>query len=174
MSLPGRDEALGILRGAGCSRGVVAHCERVAEVALRIAGELAGAGYDVDLGLVEVGALLHDLGRSRTHDVDHGVVGGEIARELGLPEAVARIVERHIGAGLPEEEAVELGLPPGNYVPETLEEKIVTYADKLIEGRREVGFEVTLGRFEEELGVGHPSLGRLRALHEEMAGLLGG
>jgi uncharacterized protein len=174
LSLPGRGEALGILREAGCSRGVVSHCERVAEVALRIAGELAGAGFEVDLGLVEAGALLHDLGRSRTHGVGHGVAGGEIARGLGLPEAVARIVERHIGAGLPVGEAVELGLPRGCYVPETLEEKIVTYADKLIEGGREVGFGVTLGRFEEELGVGHPSLGRLRALHEEMVGLLGG
>ena len=174
MRLPGRGEALGILRGAGCSRGVVSHCERVAEVALRIAGELVGAGYEVDLGLVEAGALLHDLGRGRTHGVDHGVVGGEMARELGLPAAVVRIVERHIGAGLPEGEAVELGLPRGSYLPETLEEKIVTYADKLIEGGREVGFEVTLGKFEEELGVGHPSLVRLRALHGEMVGLLGG
>lgn len=174
MRVPGRAEALGILEGAGCGRGVVCHCVRVADVALRIGGELAGAGFDVDLGLVEAGALLHDLGRSRTHDVCHGVVGGEIARGLGLPEALVRIVERHIGAGLPEGEAEELGLPRGCYVPETLEEKVVAYADKLIEGGREVGFEVTLGKFEEELGAGHPALGRLRALHREMAGLLGG
>ncbi len=174
MSLPGRGEALGILRGAGCGRGVVFHCERVTEVALRIAGELAGSGCEVDVGLVEAGALLHDLGRGRTHGVDHGVMGGVMARGLGLPEAVARIVERHIGAGLPVDEAVELGLPRGCYVPETLEEKIVAYADKLIEGGREVGFGVTLGKFEEELGVGHPALGRLRALRDEIVGLLGG
>ena len=174
MRLPGRGEALGILRGAGCGRGVVGHCESVAVVALRIAEEFRGAGYDVDVGLVEAGALLHDLGRCRTHGVRHGVVGGEVARGLGLPEALVRIVERHIGAGLPEEEAVELGLPRGRYVPETLEEKIVAYADKLIEGGREVGFGVTLGKFAEELGEGHPALGRLRALHEEIVGLLGG
>ena len=33
------------------------------------------------------------------------------------------IIERHIGAGITEEEAVNLGLPKKSYLPETLEEK---------------------------------------------------
>ncbi|UCH56831.1 MAG: HDIG domain-containing protein, partial [Candidatus Bathyarchaeota archaeon] len=92
MRLPGREESIVILREAGCGEGVVVHCLRVAEVALRLVEGFRGQGHDVDLGLVEAGALLHDLGRCRTHGIMHGVVGGELAREMGLPEAVARIM----------------------------------------------------------------------------------
>ncbi len=173
MSLPDREESLEILREAGCCSGVVTHCVNVTRVAMRLAGRLMEMGLEVDLALVEVGALLHDLGRARTHSVRHGVVGGEMARELGLPEALVRIIERHIGAGIPRVEAEELGLPEGDYVPETLEEKVVAYADKLIEGHREVGIEVAIRKLQAELGAGHPGVGRLRALHEEMSALLG-
>ncbi len=173
MRLPGRGEALGILRDVGCSRGVVSHCLNVAGLAARIGGELVGAGFEVDLALVEAGALLHDLGRSVTHGIGHGAVGGEVARGLGLPLAVVRIVERHVGAGIPADEAEELGLPVGVYVPESLEEKLVCYADKLAEGRGEVEFGVTVGRMVEELGVDHPAIGRMWALHGEIVGMLG-
>jgi len=49
----------------------------------------------------------------------------------------------------------------------------VAYADKLVEGHREVGIEVTIRKLAEELGAEHPGVGRLRVLHEEMAALLG-
>lgn len=166
-------EALEILRVAGCSNGVVDHCVSVTGIALRLAEEFRGRGLEVDVALVEAGALLHDLGRSRTHGIRHAVVGGRIAREMGFPEALVRIIERHIGAGIPAEEAGEIGLPREDYVPETLEEKIVAYADKLIEGCREVEFGVTLGKMEEELGEGHPALDRMRALREEIVGAIG-
>ena len=128
----------------------------------------------MDMRLVEAGALLHDIGRSRTHDVDHAIVGAEIAREMGLPEELVNIIEVHIGAGIPADEAVELGLPERHYFPETLEEKIVAYADKLIMGRREVPFETTVDSFALKLGEDHPSIDRLWALHNEMSDLLGG
>jgi uncharacterized protein len=173
LSLPTRDEALRILGDAGCCRGVVEHCLQVTGVAMRLAEAFRERGFDVDLALVESGALLHDLGRSRTHGIRHGVVGGELARGMGLPEALVRVIERHIGAGIPDEEAEELGLPRGNYVPESLEEKIVAYADKLVEGGREVEFDVTLGKMAEELGGDHPALGRLRALRDEIVAVIG-
>jgi len=96
-----------------------------------------------------------------------------LARGLGLPLAVVRIVERHMGAGIPADEAEELGLPVGVYVPESLEEKLVCYADKLAEGRGEVEFGVTVGRMAEELGADHPAIGRMWALHAEITGMLG-
>jgi len=173
LSLPTRDEALRILGEAGCCRGVVEHCLQVMVIAMRLAEAFRERGFDVDLALVEAGALLHDLGRSRTHGIRHGVVGGELARGMGLPEALVRVIERHIGAGIPDEEAEELGLPRGNYVPESLEEKIVSYADKLVEGGREVEFDVTLGKMAEELGGDHPALGRLRALRDEIVAVIG-
>lgn len=173
MRLPTREEALGMMEEAGCSRSVIAHCLSVTRVAMRLAEAFRRRGFDVDLALVEAGALMHDLGRSRTHGVEHGAVGGRLARRMGLPEALARVIERHVGAGITAEEAGRIGLPPGSYVPETLEEKIVSYADKLIEGGREVEIEVTVEKLARELGEDHPSLDRLRALHEEMVALIG-
>jgi len=129
-------------------------------------------GVFVDVGLVEVGGLLHDVGRSRTHGIGHGVVGGEIVRELGLPEVVARVAERHVGAGLTAEEAAGFGLPRRDFVPVTLEEKIVCYADKLVAGGRVVGFDKAFEKFVEDVGVGSPAVGRLRELHEEISSVV--
>jgi uncharacterized protein len=38
------------------------------------------------LALVEAGAILHDLGRAKSHEVDHGLVGAQMAKSLGLPQ----------------------------------------------------------------------------------------
>jgi uncharacterized protein len=134
----------------------------VTKLALELAERLREKGVAVDVELVEVGALLHDIGRSVTHNVDHAAVGGRMVRELGLPEAVARIVDRHVGGGIPRAEARRLGLPKGVYVPETLEEKLVAYADKLISGDRLVDIQVTIDDFAGKLGPNHPAIQRLR------------
>jgi len=158
----------------GTPSHVIEHCINVTRIALRIGSQLKFRGHDVDMRLVEAGALLHDIGRSRTHDVDHAIVGAEIAREMGMPGELVNIIEVHIGAGIPADEAVELGLPEKHYFAETLEEKIVAYADKLIMGRREVLFETTVDSFALKLGKDHPSIDRLWTLHNEMTDLLDG
>jgi len=173
LSLPTREQALRMMREAGCSPSVLGHCENVTRVAMRIAEAFRRRGFNVDTALVEAGALMHDIGRSRTHGVEHGAIGGGIARSMGLPESLARAIERHVGAGITADEAERIGLDGGGYVPETLEEKIVAYADKLIEGDRRVDIEVTVEKFERELGGGHPALDRLRALHDEVVGVIG-
>ena len=158
----------------GTPSHVIEHCINVTRIALRIGSQLKFRGHDVDMRLVEAGALLHDIGRSRTHDVDHAIVGAQIVREMGLPEELVNIIEVHIGAGIPADEAVELGLPERHFFAETLEEKVVAYADKLIMGRREVPFETTVDSFALKLGKDHPSIDRLWTLHNEMTDLLGG
>jgi uncharacterized protein len=146
----------------------------VSKIAVRMARRLKDKGHDVDVDLVEIGSILHDIGRSKTHGTDHAAVGGKMIRKLGVAEPVARIVDRHIGAGIPEEEACALGLPEGVYVPETLEEKIVCYADKLIAGWREVDISVTVEDFAAKMGGDHPAIERLWSLHREMEALLSG
>ena len=143
------------------------------KVALRIANAFKAKGYRVEVKLGEAGALLHDIGRGQTHGIEHGVVGGQAARRLGMPMELAHIIERHVGAGLTVDEARRNNLPRGSYVPETLEEKIVCYADKLIEGAYEVGIDSTINNFAEELGVDHPAIKRLKDLHAEMTAVLG-
>jgi uncharacterized protein len=170
---PTREEALSLLRRVGCGEGVVRHCLAVERKALELAERAAGNGVRVDRELVSLGALLHDVGRSVTHGVRHGVEGGRILREGGLPE-LARFAENHLGGGIPREEARELGLPHRDFLPSSVEEKLVAYADKLVEGEGEVDFGRILRRFERELGSDHPALGRLRKLHEEVARMTGG
>ena len=140
---------------------------------MRIANVFKSKGYRVDLRLVESGALLHDLGRGQTHGIEHGAVGGQMARQLDMPMELAHIIERHVGAGLSQEEARRNKLPRGSYIPETLEEKIVCYADKLIEGAHEVGIDSTIDNFAKELGSDHPAIKRLQDLHKEMTAVLG-
>ena len=172
MTAPTRDEALKLLKEARCPAGVIDHCLMVTKIAMRIAGELRAKGYNVDLGLVEAGAILHDIGRSVTHGVEHGAIGGQIARRIDLNDAVARIIERHVGAGLTAEEAEKNGIPRGAYIPETLEEKVVCYADKLTEGDHETSIEVEAEKLARELGARHLAVRRLRRLHAEMSTML--
>ncbi len=162
--IPDEEECLKILREEGVADNVIKHAIRVLGVAKELTDRIRLKGYVVDDKLVAAGALLHDIGRSVTHDVSHGLVGGRIIRRRQLDERLARIVERHVGGGISREEAEKLGLGPLNLVPETIEEKIVCYADKLVDGDRRIDFQETLKYFAEKLGAEHPAIKRLEEL----------
>lgn len=167
-SMPSYEGALKLLRKAGCSGEVVAHCIAVSRIAVEIAESCLRKGRKLDLTLIKAGSLLHDIGRAVTHDVKHGVMGAALARAMGLPASIVRIVETHVGAGIPADEAEELGLPKKDYLPLTAEEKIVCYADKLTKGDERVEFAQALREFAQTLGACHPALTRLNLLKEEI------
>jgi uncharacterized protein len=169
--LPTREQALQFLRQSGCKENVIRHAEAVSALAVEIAEACEERGYDVDLELVEVGALLHDIGRAKTHSVHHAVIGAEIARSLDLPRNLVSIIKRHVGGGITAREAKKLGWPKDVYAPLTLEEKIVSYADKLIEGSRRISIEKTIDKLSEELPAS--AIERIWRLHEEMLALVG-
>ena len=172
LKLPSRQEAIKLLIESGCAKNVIEHCKTVAKIALKIARKLEKKGFNPNLKLVEIGALLHDIGRSKTHTVHHAIVGAKIAKQNGLPEPIIRIIERHVGGGITAQEAKKLGWPVRDYIPKTLEEKIVCYADKLVEGNRQVPVEVTIKKLAEELGENHPAIERIRLLHEEISSMV--
>ena len=171
--LPTPSQAIEALTKAGCTPPVIEHCKIVSQLAVRLAKLAKDRGLEINVDLVRVGGLLHDIGRSRTHGVDHGCIGATILESYGFHPALLRMVERHVGSGIPAAEAVKLGLPNRDFVPETLEEKIVSYADKLIEGRRRVAFDEALDKVAKDLGPGHPGVDRLRVMHEELVRLIG-
>lgn len=151
MCNPG-DGYIPFLEQAGCDPRVIAHCRAVRDVSLQIARDLSTAGVTVDENLVAAGAIIHDIGRSQTHGMDHADAGGIICRALGLDEKICLIVERHIGAGLRADERAGFGLSAVDQVPETLEEKIVAHADNLVRGTRVIDqdeFISSLDRFED-------------------------
>jgi uncharacterized protein len=169
--LPTREQALQFLRKSGCRENVIRHVEAVSALAVEIAEACKEKGLKVDLELVEIGGLLHDIGRARTHTVHHALIGAEIAASFDLPRPLVSIIKRHVGGGITAKEAKKLGWPKDIYVPQTLEEKIVSYADKLIEGSRRVPIEKTINKLSEEL----PPLAieRIWRLHEEMLAMVG-
>ena len=129
-----QESDIDLLRDAGVSEDDIKHCVKVADKALEVAGRI---GAKVDMELVGRGALFHDLGKSKTHEIEHGRVGAELGIRYGLPPQVIDIMEKHIRGGLTEKEAKELGLPVRlplkDYTLRTLEEKIVIYADRLVD-----------------------------------------
>jgi len=168
---------------------IIEHTLKVRKKALEIGRKLKEKGFNVNLDLLEAGCYLHDIGRSIVQDVRHGVEGGKICREYGFPEEIVRMVERHVGAGITAEEAKKLGLPEKDYIPETLEEKILSYADKFVESkftfktingeqiveRKEVLFksiEPTIKKFVRIFGERSPIVSRLINLRDEMKELL--
>jgi uncharacterized protein len=169
--LPSREQALQFLFQSGCTRNVIRHCEAVRNVAVEIANACEERGLDVDLQLVEIGALLHDIGRARTHSVYHAIIGAEIAKSLGVPDAVISIIKRHVGGGISAGEAKKLGWPKDVYVPQTLEEKIVSYADKLVEGSRRVPIGRTIDDLSKEIPPS--AIARIWRLHKEMLAMIG-
>ena len=139
-----RAEAIKLLEESGCAPNVIEHCKEVASLAIEIAEKAKAAGQNVNLELVEAGALLHDLGRCRTHGISHAVEGFRLATSKGIEPEVAEIIKRHIGAGILREEAKELGLPEDDYFPRSLEEKIVAHADNLIKGTKKITIQEEL------------------------------
>ncbi|MHA1931783.1 MAG: HDIG domain-containing metalloprotein, partial [Promethearchaeota archaeon] len=107
--LPDRDFALDILRILKIQHSIRRHSEKVADKALEIANKITKV--KLDKSLIEIGAILHDIGRTKTHGFDHALIGGKILRQRGFSEKLAKICESHILGGLDKEDAKEFGLP---------------------------------------------------------------
>ncbi len=120
---------------------LLAHSEAVARKALECARN-RGLESTVDMKFVEEAAMLHDIGIFMTDApsilchgtlpyICHGIAGAGLLEAEGLPRH-ARVAERHTGAGLTREDIItqNLPLPHTDFLPETLEEKLICYADK--------------------------------------------
>lgn len=166
-TIPTRDECMKILKDAEADDELMEHIEAVTKLSLEIADLIMGTNME----LVEAGGLLHDIGRTKTHGIDHGIVGAQMAEELELPEAVVKIIRNHVGAGITEEDAEELGLPEGSYIPQSVEEKIVAHADNLIDGVKRRAVEAYMMEFigNEDYRVAR----RIINLHNKLSELAG-
>jgi len=98
----------------------------------------------------------------------------KILKEMGFPNGLARICETHILGGLDEEDASEIGLPRNDYIPKTLEEKIICLADKLIAGTKEVTIEERFQKWFSKYGRTNilvKSKKRIEEIQREIEGL---
>jgi uncharacterized protein len=173
---------LALLVKAGLSEADIRHSLLVAQKAVDIA-ERTGAALDMEL--VSRGALFHDLGKALTHSYQHGELGAEIGRSLGLPKSITDIARKHFHGGLTPKEARALDLPPIDYTPRLLEERIILYADRLVDILTEGFFAFqddreAEARFEEIVtthrayGKDKLTSGRYVEYHKEISALIDG
>jgi uncharacterized protein len=135
-----RQQAIQILAASGPEAQWTRHCHAVADAALRIGCALA-AYRAVDLDFLWSAALLHDVGRHVTHDpVLHGAAGYRHLSALGY-HAEAHICAAHILFGLNANEAEQVGLPGRDFEPRTVEARLVSLADLLMEFDRPTTLE---------------------------------
>ena len=166
------------LQGAGCPDEAVQHSLEVARKSLEIASRVK---IPVNRHLLARGAVFHDLGKAMSYGMEHGEIGAKMAEELGLEEEIRQIILKHIRGGLTEAEARELGLPVRDYILRTPEEKIVIYADRMVdiytdgivpgadEQKAEQDYVSILTTYE-KYGKNPATLQRYLALHAEIQG----
>lgn len=156
---------------------LVTHSESVARRALQIASRHPELNIDTDF--VREAAMLHDVGIIRVdapsiecHGTEpyirHGVCGAELLRSEGIDERYARVCERHTGAGLTLDDIVSqnLPLPHHDLQPETIEEKLICYADKFY-SKSHLSREKTIEQAEKSLAkFGGETLARFRAMKD--------
>lgn len=155
---------LKILKQEETPENVIEHSKAVYKKAMVIAANFKNADKD----LIKKGALLHDIGRSKSHGISHAVEGAKIVKQYGYPEEVQNIVERHIGAGITEEESVKLGLPKKSYIPQTIEEKIVAHADNLLSGTKDVDIDFDIAKWKRKIDKPEENIKRLIELDNEL------
>ncbi|THG51971.1 HDIG domain-containing metalloprotein [Muribaculum caecicola] len=116
------------------------HARQVTNLALALNRERS---LGIDPQLLEGAAMLHDIGIFATDApgihcfgtlpyLQHGVIGARLLRDENAPEQWALVAERHTGTGITAEDIIQqdMPLPLADYMPVTLLEKLVCYADK--------------------------------------------
>ncbi len=131
-------------------QNVLKHLVESAHIAGVMAGEL---GIEPDM--VKRGALMHDIGKALTHEVEgsHALIGAELARRLKEPAQVVHAIESH----------------HGEVEQRTIEAVLAQTADSISGGRpgaRRESIESYVKRLErlEEICESHPGVAKVFAM----------
>lgn len=104
------------------------HIERVYRLAVRIGNSIKDESIDMEV--VKLAALLHDIGRRKededsTGKVDHAIIGAQMSRDILLENGYSKEFAERVG------DCVRTHRFRNNDVPESIEAKIIFDADKL-------------------------------------------
>lgn len=133
---------------------LMSHSRLVADKALKIAQD--HKEFLADLNFIEEAALMHDIGICKTNSPEfycfgehpylcHGYLGSELLIDEGYADH-ALVCERHIGVGITTEEIIanKLPLPLRDFVPVSVEEQMICFADKFFSKSGDVFREKTV------------------------------
>jgi ribonucrease Y len=131
-------------------QNVLRHLVESAHIAAAIAAELG-----IDPRIPKRGALMHDIGKAVTHEVEgsHALIGAEFARRLKEPPEVVHAIESH----------------HGEVEPRTIEAVLAQVADQISGGRpgaRRESLETYVKRLErlEEICTSYPGVEKTYAM----------
>jgi putative nucleotidyltransferase with HDIG domain len=108
MAVPGLDHAREILAGFDLPAGIVVHSEGVRRVAAEAARLVRKAGIPIDVRLVEVAALLHDIDKLQMGFSELAIpVASHPLRclldaeryPIGWPSVLVSLADKHVGQG---------------------------------------------------------------------------
>lgn len=157
-------------------RIVTVHSEQVAKKALLIARDLK---LKLDEKDIYCAAMLHDIGVVKCKAPDiyafgespyicHGIEGKKILESHGLYQ-YANVCDSHTGSGITARQIISnnLSLPVKNYLPKSLLEKLICYADKFYSKGKNLTEEKSLGEVLQQMKRhGDDSLKRFNKLHK--------
>jgi hypothetical protein len=147
-----RKELRAVFAREGAPEALQEHVQVVADHALRIADAAARDGHEVDRGLIEAAAMLHDLGLLKrtgtpvtipeygeraagltSDDIAHGILGYQAVVQLGIDSRIARGALTHL-FGPDNAACAALAITPAaeEAIATRIEERIVGYADMLV------------------------------------------
>ncbi len=139
MKYPTPEQAFRLFQVYPIPRVLLSHSQEVSSNCGLIGAQIIEAGTLLDLELLKVGGLLHDLGRWK-YDFEKGVSPdqdfheyetGRLLAELGYA-GFGNLIQRHPLGGLTSEETKILGYPEAvDLMPDTIEAKIISVADKI-------------------------------------------
>lgn len=119
---------------------VYEHCQIVAEIAKWC---VERNHLEVNEKILEAGCLMHDIGTYALFDSkgldghehnykQHAIFSAALILEEGFDTRLADMVRTHILMGLTKEEIIanNFGMPQKDYIPATLEARLLCYADR--------------------------------------------
>jgi len=137
------------------------HSELVAKKSVQLA--MRQNKKTLDVRFIWEAAMLHDIGIFLTDApqigcfgkhpyICHGYLGKKLLQKKGMNKH-AKVCERHVGVGLTSEDIQKqnIPLPERDMIPETLEEKIICYADKFYSKSGNIHKEKSIDTIEREL-----------------------
>jgi uncharacterized protein len=155
--IPSRQTCLSLMEQYGMLPNIKDHSLQVARIAVCLGKNLKARFPELNLDLVEAGALLHDIAKTETirNRGNNAQIGEKMVRALGF-DTLARIVAQHV--------QLEEAYFHNKWIDEVV---LVHYADKRVRHDEIVDLEERFKYLVETYGRSQEAVERIKALYQD-------